>query len=107
MTFTGTIGRHQRAPLAGLSYAPTANYNGAGHAADLTNDLGNTGAGGALTDTDTVAITVNAVNDAPVNTVPGGAEHQRRHRLVFSAGNGNLISIARRGRGRGHGAESR
>ena len=26
---------------------------------------------GALSDTDTVAITVNAVNDAPVNTVPG------------------------------------
>ena len=27
--------------------------------------------GGTLTDTDTVGITVNAVNDAPVNTVPG------------------------------------
>src|SRR5439155_1177116 len=31
----------------------------------------NTGSGGALTDTDTVAITISAVNDAPVNTVPG------------------------------------
>ncbi len=26
--------------------------------------------GGALTDTDTIAITVNAVNDGPTNTVP-------------------------------------
>ncbi len=30
-----------------------------------TNDLGNTGAPGALTDTDTIAITVTEVNDAP------------------------------------------
>src|SRR5207249_12107333 len=30
------------------------------------NDLGNTGTGGALSDTDSVAITVNAVNDPPV-----------------------------------------
>ena len=35
-----------------------------------TNDNGNTG-GGSLTDTDNIAITVTAVNDAPVNTVPG------------------------------------
>ena len=32
----------------------------------VTNDQGNTGSGGALADTDTVGITVNAVNDAPV-----------------------------------------
>ena len=31
-------------------------------------------AGTPLTDTDTVAITVTAVNDAPVNTVPGRAD---------------------------------
>ena len=31
-----------------------------------SNDLGNTGSGGALTDTDTVDITVTPVNDAPV-----------------------------------------
>src|SRR5207253_689494 len=37
----------------------------------VTNDQGNTGSGGPLSDTDTVNITVNPVNDAPVNTVPG------------------------------------
>ena len=33
-----------------------------------SDDLGNFGSGGALTDTDTVAITVTAVNDTPVIT---------------------------------------
>src|SRR5262249_11028670 len=38
----------------------------------LSNDLGNTGAGGALTDSDPIAITVNNVdNDPPVNIMPG------------------------------------
>ena len=32
----------------------------------ITSDQGSTGQGGALTDTDTIAITVNAVNDPPV-----------------------------------------
>ena len=35
-----------------------------------TSDGGNVGIGGTLTDVDTVGITVSAVNDAPVNTVP-------------------------------------
>src|SRR5207244_625163 len=33
-----------------------------------TNDQGNTGSGGALSDTDNVSITVSAVNDVPVRT---------------------------------------
>jgi hypothetical protein len=48
-------------------YRGTANYNGSDTLTMLTSDGGNTG-GGALTDTDTVAITVTAVNDAPVST---------------------------------------
>jgi hypothetical protein len=55
-----------------VSYAPTANYNGSDTLTMTTNDGGNTGTGGAKTDTDTVGITVTAVNnDAPVNVVPG------------------------------------
>ena len=49
-----------------MSYAPTANYTGAATLTIVTNDLGNSGAGGPLTDTDVVNITVNPVNDAPV-----------------------------------------
>src|SRR5207244_5315809 len=70
MTFTGTTAAINTA-LNGLSFAPTANFNGAANLQLVTNDQGNTGTGGALSDTDTVAITVNAVNDAPVNAVPG------------------------------------
>jgi hypothetical protein len=69
MTFTGTL-VDINAALDGLTYNPTANYNGGATLSITTSDLGNTGIGGTLTDADNVAITVNAVNDAPVNTVP-------------------------------------
>jgi VCBS repeat-containing protein len=65
MTFTGTLAAINTA-LNGLSFNPTANYNGAASVQITTNDQGNTGAGGALSDTDTVTITVNSVNDPPV-----------------------------------------
>src|SRR5204862_382169 len=68
MTFTGTPAA-VNAALNGLSYAPAANYNGADTLSITTNDLGNTGSGGPLSDTDTVAITIVAVNDAPVVTL--------------------------------------
>lgn len=59
------------AALNGLVYAPAANFNGS--AADTltitTSDLGNTGTGGAQSDTDTVTINITPVNDAPSFTV--------------------------------------
>ncbi|TLY21832.1 MAG: hypothetical protein E6K66_08630, partial [Nitrospirae bacterium] len=70
MTFTGTVANINTA-LAGMNFAPIANFNGAASLQIVTNDQGNTGSGGPLSDTDTVNITVNPVNDAPVNTVPG------------------------------------
>ncbi|MEQ1852782.1 MAG: Calx-beta domain-containing protein, partial [Chthoniobacteraceae bacterium] len=65
MTFTGTVA-NINAALAGLSFSPTPNFNGAGSLQIITDDQGNTGAGGALSDTDPVNITVNAVNDPPI-----------------------------------------
>src|SRR5262249_36051543 len=59
-----------------------------------TNDQGNTGSGGALSDVDSVAITVNAANDAPVNTVPAAQAMSEDGTLTFSTANGNAISIA-------------
>lgn len=71
MTFSGTITNLNNA-INGLVYNPATGYSGAALLTITTNDLGNTGTGGALTDTDTVAITVGEpANDAPVNTVPG------------------------------------
>src|SRR5690606_40163212 len=55
---------------------------------------GNTGSGGAQTDTKTVLLTVTAVNDAPVNSLPAAQSVNQDATLVFSSGNGNLISIS-------------
>jgi hypothetical protein len=58
------------AALNGLRYRPNANYNGSDTLTITTDDLGNSGFGGPQTDTDTVSITVTAVNDAPTVTLP-------------------------------------
>ncbi|HKQ99611.1 MAG TPA: Calx-beta domain-containing protein, partial [Pyrinomonadaceae bacterium] len=57
MTFTGTIA-NINAALNGLVFAPPPAYDGAASIQIVTNDQGNTGSGGALSDTDTVNITV-------------------------------------------------
>ena len=62
LTIAGTAAQINAA-LATLGYLGNPNFNGPDTLTVVTSD-------GALTDTDTVAITVNAVNDAPVNTVP-------------------------------------
>ena len=54
------------AALNGLTFAPTANFSGTATLSMSTADAS------SLADTDTVTIIVTAVNDAPVNTVPGG-----------------------------------
>jgi len=53
MVFTGTLAS-VNAALAGMSFTPTANYNGAASVSITSDDQGNSGSGGALTDTDTV-----------------------------------------------------
>jgi hypothetical protein len=54
------------AALNGLVFRPNQDYNGPAQLVITTNDNGHTGFGGPQTDTDTLAITVNPVNDAPV-----------------------------------------
>ncbi len=58
MTFTGTIAAVNTA-LNGLSFNPTAAFSGTASLQIVTNDQGNTGTGGALTDSDTVTINVS------------------------------------------------
>ncbi|EJN03643.1 Ig-like domain-containing protein [Phyllobacterium sp. YR531] len=48
------------------SFNPDVNFHGDVQLTMVTTDNGNTGTGGALTDTDASTITVNSVNDAPV-----------------------------------------
>ncbi|WP_172147244.1 DUF4347 domain-containing protein [Pseudomonas tumuqii] len=57
-------------------------------------DGGNSGSGGNLDDTDTLMLMVTAVNDAPVNSVPGAQAVDQDAALIFSSGNGNLISLS-------------
>ena len=74
MTFQGTPAAINAA-LNGLTYTPTANFNGADAITITTSDLGNTGQDPGTTgdansevDTDTVVINVTPVNDAPTVT---------------------------------------
>jgi hypothetical protein len=93
MTFTGSLS-NINAALNGLRFDPATNFNGLASIQLVTNDQGNTGTGGPLTATSTVAINVTAVNDAPVNSAPGPQSTQEDTPLVFSSANGNAIRVA-------------
>jgi hypothetical protein len=93
MTFEGTLAETNSA-LQTLVYAPNANFSGAATITVAVNDLGNTGGGGAQSDSENVNLSVSAVNDGPQNTVPGAQSVDEDTNLVFSAGNGNGLSIA-------------
>jgi len=92
MTFRGTL-TNVNAALSGMRFNSATDFNGPASVTIVTNDLGNFGVGGTLTDTDVIPITVTAVNDAPVNTVPGAQITLEDIPVVFSAGIGNLISV--------------
>ncbi|MBF0435108.1 MAG: DUF4347 domain-containing protein, partial [Magnetococcales bacterium] len=93
ITIAGTT-TQVNAALAGLIYTPNADYNGSDTLTIASSDLGNTGIGGVLTATNTIAITVNAVNDAPVNTLQAAtASLNEDATLVFDAAHANLITV--------------
>ena len=70
-----------------ISYIPAADYTGTDAFVVKIDD-------GLGTGNITVNVTVNAVNDAPVNTVPGAQTVAEDDDLIFSAANGNLISVS-------------
>ncbi len=91
-----------------IYFQPDANYNGtlsaaitfrawdqtSGSNGGTADTSSNGGATAFSTATDTASLTVNAVNDAPVNSVPGTQTAREGAALTFSSGNGNLISIS-------------
>ncbi len=91
MTFRGTIGAINAA-LEGTTYRPNANVTGTTTVTMVSNDLGNTG-GAAQTDTDTIAVSLTAINDAPVAAAPVAVTTSEDVSRVFSAAQGNAISI--------------
>jgi Ca2+-binding RTX toxin-like protein len=72
LTFTGTEAE-LNAALAGLTYAPTANYNGPDRLTVTINDNGHSGSGAPvpLSATRLIPIVVTAVNDAPTGLTAG------------------------------------
>ena len=114
-TAQGTIASINAA-LNGLQYVPSLNYNSLPpNTPDAlvitTNDLGNSGPGGPLTDTSSVSIVVNPVNDAPTINFNGTTVTSVTLPVVppppatvtpilegttvtFNAANSNLISTA-------------
>ncbi len=60
MTFTGTVSAINSA-LNGLSYTPATSFRGLAQLAITTDDQGNSGSGGAQSDSDTIDIHVGAI----------------------------------------------
>ena len=76
--------------LAGLQFTPEENYNGAASISVLADDLGQSGAGGALSDTEIISITVIPVNDEPLLDVPDQVEILPGESIEFSTELNNL-----------------
>ena len=92
MTFTGTLA-NINAALNSLTYTPINGYAGNDALTVNTSDLGSTG-GGTLTASSTIAITVNHLDLAPVNAVPGAQSTNENAALVFSSATGNAITVS-------------
>lgn len=90
--FTGTIAAINAA-FDGMSFSPDSNYSGFASIRITTDDLGNTGSGGAKSDTDTLNISIDAINDAPVIVLPSAQTTSEDTPLVLSAAGGNLIAV--------------
>ncbi|MBW4580055.1 MAG: pre-peptidase C-terminal domain-containing protein [Tildeniella nuda ZEHNDER 1965/U140] len=70
VTLTGQLTAVNNA-LSSLVYKGLLNFNGPDTISVAVTDQGSTGAGGAQTDTRTIDLIVNPINDAPTLTVPG------------------------------------
>ncbi len=94
VTITGTSSQIVTA-LGSLSYRGNTDYHGVDTLSIGVSDNGNVGAGGALTTSGSVAITVTPVNDTPTLTAPAATQNlSAGNTVTFSTANGNAISIA-------------
>ncbi|MBD2529134.1 DUF4347 domain-containing protein [Nostoc flagelliforme FACHB-838] len=93
ITFSGKLADINNA-LNGLIYRDNINVNGADTLKIITDDLGNVGDGGNKKDEKLININIDAVNDPPVNTVPGSQSVEEDKDLIFSTANGKAITIS-------------
>ena len=74
-----------------ITYTPTGNFSGTdSYSYRITDAQGRTSADSVAT----VSLTISAVNDAPINSVPATQSVLNNATKVFSTANGNLISVA-------------
>jgi hypothetical protein len=95
ITFRATDGDTTVA-LDGLTFAPAAGFTGQADVTIHTDDLGNTGSGGALTDTDTFPITVSAPGDTvywgAAKDTPAGLSGAISRAALDGSGGANLVT---------------
>lgn len=92
MEFTGAL-TAINAALDGSVFTPATEYAGAASVQLDVDDQGNTGAGGARTDSGTLAITVTGDNDAPVHTLPVSVPATAEDTPITLSG-GDAISVS-------------
>ncbi|HEX7130955.1 MAG TPA: Ig-like domain-containing protein, partial [Iamia sp.] len=91
MTFRGTI-VDINLRLGGAWFTPTTNFTGAASLQVVGRDLGNVGTGGTLSDTDSIAITVNALGIFTANqdiggpTIPGSSAYSAGTYTISGSG---------------------
>ncbi len=83
----GANGTVSFAANGAITYTPNASFNG-------TDSFTYTVTSGGVTETATVTVTVTADNDAPINTVPPAQTTIEDTNVVFSAANGNAITVS-------------
>ncbi|MGI9215048.1 MAG: hypothetical protein ACR2HS_05330, partial [Gammaproteobacteria bacterium] len=96
IVFTGTKTNINN-DLNNLVFKPNTGFTGVANIAITTSDLGNTGAGGAKTDTDYINISVNdpTLNRAaPITIIPVNQTINSNATLVFSPDNNNAVIIS-------------
>ncbi|CAH0535813.1 hypothetical protein VST7929_03287 [Vibrio stylophorae] len=102
VTLNGTLTEINAALGAGVDYLGDLNFNGNDTLTMNTSDNGNTGTGNVLTDSDTMPITVIALNDAPENTAPTAEQEVAQETAIdisglsiadVDAGTGNLSVV--------------
>ncbi|MBM7060389.1 retention module-containing protein [Pseudomonas sp. UL073] len=75
LSFTGSLAAIN-AKLEGAVFTPNANYFGPANIVVSVNDLGNSGAGGELRASQTIKVTVNAVDDPSVLIADSGSSDE-------------------------------
>jgi hypothetical protein len=93
LAMTGSLSAFDAA-LDTLQFMPAPDDTATVTLTALADDLGHNGDDGPQTDADTMDITVNPVNDAPVVTVPGTQSIDEDSTATFSTATSNAITVA-------------